>query len=78
MNKAGLTPLVTTLLLLGFALVIGIVFMSLFESYVNTLPPQKASAATGTLGELSKMLSDGQITQDQYQKLQKIVSGCSS
>ena len=74
MNKKGLSPLASTVLLLVISIIIGIIVMSWGRSYVekataNAEQKQVAQTQPSFLQDLDTRLRSGELTQTQYDSL---------
>lgn len=78
MNKRGLTPIASTMILLGFALLIGMVVMYLSEDYLVSAAASKSGKTKSVCGqkEIAQMTANGELTSQEAQKVEAILRGC--
>ncbi len=79
MNKKGLSPLSSTMILLGISLVIGVMVMTWGRSYVEQatagIQPDTAQGQqqASVLQDLNTRLASGEISKEQYDKIKEVL-----
>ncbi len=77
MNKKAVSPLIATFLLLVFSIALGSVVMSWGKGYVEqAAAPEvtvKQAAEKSIFEELDQRFARGEITQEQYNELKKVL-----
>ncbi len=76
MNRKGLSPLTSTMLLLAVSIMIGLIVMTWGRSYVEKTAapssPEKV-VSPSLFSDLDQKLANGEISQDQYDKIKKVL-----
>jgi len=75
MNKKGLSPLASTIILLVISIIIGIIVMTWGRSYVEDITTIEVPVAEdeGIFKDLDDRLRKGEITQEQYNKIKEVL-----
>ena len=75
MNRKALSPLTSTLLLLAVSILIGIIVMTWGRSYVEQAAIQapQLTVESSIFQELDDRLANGEINQEQYNKIKQVL-----
>lgn len=76
MNKKGLSPLTSTIILLVISILIGVVVMTWGRSYVEQATAKAEvtqQQQSGVFTDLNDRLARGEITQAQYDQIKQVL-----